>query len=1345
MGSVEIWIASVLERYLASYGQGPAGSTEYEDDGSNLRFSTHVQHSALIQSWREQEDVPKLILTDSKSQIEAILTHEALRAYEETAPGHPLSADLARGYYIQLLDFQVVLEYSLVEPKVHLYVQRFDIDWRRGKTKSAPQGKFVNKNPSVKKLMQHVIRDIRGPETQDAVQVFDDSFGTQAYQDTRTSASQDILMSQIPSMSAFKRPAARTSSVSSSQMTNNLLGNTEMRVGAPDVPESSSDNVHRRKTKAAEQLRSRQNSVETTKPSSNSITARRSSSATSPTRLENATGTGEPDILIRPPSEPVTQKIVNQPRSNPPGEGFVKETTCAVTANGSTSIANQKSPNKPSSQSIKSEGRCPSDTDPWHGMTKIRRRDIEIPKEQAELLEQHRRRWIPPSPGESTPQGHVPPKLLDQWNKTALRRSRMARETFVDVESESQQLLPSQSSPTPQTDAESEGEPLTSDWSSSPEQASRSRQVLPEDSSPVRVRTFRKGGPLNETSEQPPRGSLESARDDPIIPRSMSRNKDNIIDLPPKGDGQLVGSEESQMKDTNQFQGLQGESDAESEDSVMDTSVPCPLGGDLQQMQLNSQSEQEVTSSGSSLPGPRFRDHVQVVDTPDNNVRHQRSSDFAKNDAGLQARHREQLSSEAAKSSSQSRILNTYASSGSKGTSSQDRQDGGAAHKNLDILGTQVSNGSLPTHDTTSGTTSDMGFNSSASVVQPPSVSINVPIHYSQSDPFSSYREMPSSIPSEMGDEDVASIEMRDTPAEHPIMPRPKRRISEVEQEQGSPSKRPKTEPHQQPTKGPALNIVVRRQSYINHSTRELEEAQRVYEKFRRDYPNYQGDFAHFTELCSKLHAVRSKGHLQRSFLWDDFIIKHLEDYSRYLEDCLSAGTKSLSYEEFFSSSYSRPSYKKRSITTHGIEVNAAQYVSADQTKASDTDIPSRKPNASFTGSLVERFTDLHAHSFGPDTQGTQSDTDMDYMSCFMSSPTPQTKVKSDTNAPRDLPVLDEEAMETASEQGPDSSIPVNGTEQERDGLPMDEQPLESSVREGETYYEVQDPFSNEDTPSAQLEQHLKSTLGEKEEQSEVNTREGSAIVVELVEMEKPKSSAVGNAVNRTEIPSAAHEASQEDNLDSSVPESEEYIIHDQPRLDLDSSIPESEAAMANPASTEQADVLDLEHHSAANSPQSSSESDIVSESSHDQDDDMDSEAKPTAAPLPPDSEAKSSSDHSDEDEDEDEDEDMIDETHETASIELGAETQVEAAQPQQQHPDTEPEAESDTESVNENWFVSLRHIRPKGPVWSDDPNTPFKQWARADQNVLSERDRRGGAYLPVDEKGVIQRPGYRR
>jgi hypothetical protein len=108
---------------------------------------------------------------------------------------------------------------------------------------------------------------------------------------------------------------------------------------------------------------------------------------------------------------------------------------------------------------------------------------------------------------------------------------------------------------------------------------------------------------------------------------------------------------------------------------------------------------------------------------------------------------------------------------------------------------------------------------------------------------------------------------------------------------------------------------------------------------------------------------------------------------------------------------------------------------------------------------------------------------------------------------------------------------------------------------------------------------------------------------------------------------------------------------------------------------------------------------------------------------------------------------DADDTRHETASVELGDDTFISAAS--QSHadevPETQPECEDEVEEEEgENWFVSMRHIWSRNePVWSDHPTTPFKTWAEADQNVLSERRRRGGAKILLDEKGAIRRPTH--
>ena len=114
---------------------------------------------------------------------------------------------------------------------------------------------------------------------------------------------------------------------------------------------------------------------------------------------------------------------------------------------------------------------------------------------------------------------------------------------------------------------------------------------------------------------------------------------------------------------------------------------------------------------------------------------------------------------------------------------------------------------------------------------------------------------------------------------------------------------------------------------------------------------------------------------------------------------------------------------------------------------------------------------------------------------------------------------------------------------------------------------------------------------------------------------------------------------------------------------------------------------------------------------------------------------------------------DEIDETeegdgthHETASIELGDDIDRRiSASPA---PPDQPAAlgalnntELERPRRRRPWFRALRKIWPTGPVWSDDPDTPFKRWARQDQNVLQELNRRGGVRIETDEKGVIRLP----
>ena len=65
---------------------------------------------------------------------------------------------------------------------------------------------------------------------------------------------------------------------------------------------------------------------------------------------------------------------------------------------------------------------------PWARMRKIRRKDIRIPKDQEALFE-NGDSWIPADVGHPTPQGHVPPVLLQEWNTQVTRDKETIEET----------------------------------------------------------------------------------------------------------------------------------------------------------------------------------------------------------------------------------------------------------------------------------------------------------------------------------------------------------------------------------------------------------------------------------------------------------------------------------------------------------------------------------------------------------------------------------------------------------------------------------------------------------------------------------------------------------------------------------------------------------------------------------------------------------------------------------------------------------------------------------------------------------------------------------------------------
>ncbi|RHZ51464.1 uncharacterized protein CDV56_100103 [Aspergillus thermomutatus] len=965
-------------------------------------------------------------LTDTNTQIQAILARESLEEYRRDYPDRPLSKDGMRGFTINLLDFELVFEYTTSEPKLHLYVKRFSIAWDKSRFKGPPQGKIIRRKPEVYQLMRSASQKAKSRETAGTDSAVndrsDDSIKSQDGETDGVNDSQNQLMSQMPPKQPVELIAG---AFATAKM---LLGS--LKPSARPAQDSQPKKIN--ETNVVALKRDRLALEETTEqPNINRCAGHIDELSASFLVAEPSGQNGNATVKV--PDQTDADTTGELPSKTGSGTAsFNTETEeralTDYTKDSDHELNKEEVPSRivqkvPLEQVDSAAETLPTDistsnADPWDGMTEIRKEDVTIPKDQAKLLdEQAKLCWLSPAPGQGYPQPNVPPLLLQQWNDIALQRSLRAEERR-NKELENLELhgsRPSSSAATSSSDSAYEtpsGDRI--EWSQSPPRG----QNLPADSSPSEARpvqrpTMNKRDGGNGSLNQPPH-DVEEERQTNVhqeisheqeelepLPRGV-RESPKSIALPAELRLQVSGESLPELDDSDNrvpLQEPQVEFDRMSEDSVMDTSVPRPLGVDP------SQSEQEIDSSEPSLPGLSTQVQVQVMETPAAHLVRFRQFTQSTGGASQESQQPEQPSFQAAKSSSQSRICNTYRSNDeAKDHTSQDMSNptqphGTAESSDVNIMETQLSGGEWSFPGTTPSNSAHV-LNSSGPRDREPSVFITASPGQAEesSNPFSSYREAPSFTQTDDGNGTSTDFPSptQVTPTRHRMSPL-KRGASEMDIERSPPSKRPKIAWSEggDSVQGLASKVISRRETYINRSA-EHAEAQKVYEKFRSDYPDYNGDFHHFAMLCSKLQALRAKGHFRRSFLWDDFVIMHLQEYERYLNQRAAADVKTLEYEEFFASYILRPSYKKRSLTTKGIEISAAQH--NPSTAAGVPAIPRHETNTSFTGSLVDRFSNFHTHSFGPETPGSRSAATVDQLTSSP-SPAPLKRPSRDTSA----------------------------------------------------------------------------------------------------------------------------------------------------------------------------------------------------------------------------------------------------------------------------------------------------------------------------------------------------------
>lgn len=91
-----------------------------------------------------------------------------------------------------------------------------------------------------------------------------------------------------------------------------------------------------------------------------------------------------------------------------------------------------------------------------------------------------------------------------------------------------------------------------------------------------------------------------------------------------------------------------------------------------------------------------------------------------------------------------------------------------------------------------------------------------------------------------------------------------------------------------------------------------------IFERFKNAYVDYTGDVLHFTAMCRMLEKDIDTS-LPLS-LWDDFVIRHNQEYSRFLNQCSQTGNECAPYHKYFQSKVEEPLYGRKILNQSSIK-----------------------------------------------------------------------------------------------------------------------------------------------------------------------------------------------------------------------------------------------------------------------------------------------------------------------------------------------------------------------------------------------------------------------------------------
>lgn len=83
-----------------------------------------------------------------------------------------------------------------------------------------------------------------------------------------------------------------------------------------------------------------------------------------------------------------------------------------------------------------------------------------------------------------------------------------------------------------------------------------------------------------------------------------------------------------------------------------------------------------------------------------------------------------------------------------------------------------------------------------------------------------------------------------------------------------------------------------------------------VYQTFKDAYPEYTGDLDHFISMCRKIGEAKP-----HCAVWDDFVIRHLSEYTTYVSSRLMKGRDALEYAEYHNKTVTSLKFTKEVLT----------------------------------------------------------------------------------------------------------------------------------------------------------------------------------------------------------------------------------------------------------------------------------------------------------------------------------------------------------------------------------------------------------------------------------------------